>query len=168
MWPGRRTPSRACDERMTRSASDNATTPPPPITQVRRRQAASPPRFSRARNCKQSSPFLFVAALFASFVCSQIDLNLRLSTRFISKKEQAREEQQLQQENKEGKAAAAKAASALMTHRPEFSASSRSSKYSSSSSKYSSSTSKCSSSSSSTCRSSSSSKYRAAMQPQQR
>ena len=135
---------------MTRSASDNATTPPSPSTQIPRRQAASPPRFSRARNCKQSSPFLFVAALFASFVCSQIDLNLRLSTRFISKKEQAREEQQLQQGNKEGKAAAAKAASALMTHRPEFSASSRSSKYSSSSSKCSS---KCSSSSSSSkCR----------------
>ena len=75
---------------------------------------------------------------------------LCLSTRFISKKEQAREEQQLQQGNKEGKAAAAKAASALMTHRPEFSASSRSSKYSSSSSKCSS---KCSSSSSSSkCR----------------
>ena len=65
---------------MTRSASDNATTPPPPITQVRRRQAASPLRFSRARNCKQSSPFLFVAALFASFVCcSQIASTLKLA-----------------------------------------------------------------------------------------
>ena len=68
-----------------------------------------------------------------------------------------------QQENGDGKAAVAKAASAF-AHRP---ASSRSSEYSSTS-KYSSSTSKCSSSSSSTCRSSSSSKYRAAMQPQQR
>ena len=65
---------------MTRSASDNATTPPPPITQVRRRQAASPLRFSRARNRKQSSPFLFVAALFASFVCcSQIASTLKLA-----------------------------------------------------------------------------------------
>ena len=56
-------------------------------------------------------PFLVCCCPLASFVCSQIDLNLRLSTRFISKKKQAREEQQLQQENKEGKAAAAKAAS---------------------------------------------------------
>ena len=65
---------------MTRSASDNATTPPSPSTQIPRRQAASPPRFSRARNCKQSSPFLFVAALFASFVCcSQIASTLKLA-----------------------------------------------------------------------------------------
>ena len=65
---------------MISSASDNATTPPSPSTQIPRRQAASPPRFSRARNCKQSSPFWFVAALFASFVCcSQIASTLKLA-----------------------------------------------------------------------------------------
>ena len=56
---------------------------------------------------------LFVAALFASFVCSQMPYtSLRLSTQFIQKKKQGRDQQQLQQENEEGKAAAAAGAAA--------------------------------------------------------
>jgi len=86
----------------------------------------------------------------------------RLSTQFIQKKKQGRDQQQLQQENEEGKAAAAaKAASDTRTgifgkQEQQYSSSSKWSNGS-----------KCSSNSSK-CSSSSSSKYKAAMQQQQR